>query len=52
MVGIVENFRRVLVQGIEPEFRSLAISAVISIVLLGVAYIYFKRVEATIADIV
>ena len=52
LVGIIENFRRVLLQGIGPDFRSLAISAFISIVLLFAAYIYFKRVEATIADIV
>lgn len=52
MVGIVENFRRVLVQGVGPDFWSLAISALSSIVLLGAGYIYFKRVEATIADIV
>jgi lipopolysaccharide transport system permease protein len=52
MVGVVENFRRVLVQGARPDFRSLAISALISIVLLVAGYIYFKRVEATIADIV
>jgi homopolymeric O-antigen transport system permease protein len=52
LVGIIENFRRVLLQGISPDFRSLAISAVISIVLLIAAYVYFKRVEATIADIV
>jgi lipopolysaccharide transport system permease protein len=52
MVGIIENFRRVLVQGGGLDSRSFAISALISIVLLTAGYIYFKRVEATIADIV
>jgi lipopolysaccharide transport system permease protein len=52
LVGIIENFRRVLVQGIGPDSRSLAIATLISIVLLIAAYIFFKRVEATIADIV
>ena len=52
LVGIIENFRRVLLQAVGPDFRSLAISSLISIVLLIAGYIYFKRVEATIADIV
>lgn len=52
MVGIIENFRRVLLQGVGPHSRSLTISTILSISILGVAYIYFKRVEATIADIV
>ena len=52
MVGIVENFRRALVQGVRPDFRSFAIATLISVVLLGAAYLYFKRVEATVADIV
>lgn len=52
MVGIVENFRRVLVQAARPDLSSLGISALISVVLLVTGYIYFKRMEATIADIV
>lgn len=52
MVGVVENFRRVILQGAPPDFRLLAISALISFILLPVAYIYFKRVEATVADII
>jgi ABC-type polysaccharide/polyol phosphate export permease len=52
MVGVIENFRRVLVQGVGPDFRSLVISALISVVLMAAAYFYFKRVEATLADIV
>jgi lipopolysaccharide transport system permease protein len=51
-VGVIENFRRVVLQGIGPDFYSLAISAVITIVLLPPAYLYFKRVEATMADVI
>lgn len=52
MVGVIESFRRAVLQGIAPEFRSLAIATGVTIVLLPLAYIYFKRVEATAADII
>ncbi len=52
MVGIIENFRRVILQGTAPDFTSLGVSAVVSLVLLPLAYIYFKHVEATMADII
>lgn len=52
MVGIIENFRRVVLHGLAPAFSSLAMAGFISIVLLAASYIYFKRVEATMADII
>lgn len=52
MAGIVENFRRVVVEGVQPNLYELAISAAVALVLLPVAYIYFKHVEATIADVI
>src|SRR4026208_2609821 len=44
MVGVIENFRRAVLQGVEPDFYSLAVSTVIAVVLLPVAYLYFKKV--------
>lgn len=52
MVGVIENFRRVMLQGIAPDFYSLGISALVAVVLLPAAYLYFKRVDATMADII
>jgi lipopolysaccharide transport system permease protein len=52
MVGIIESFRRVTVQGTPPETRLLALAAVISFALLPMAYAYFKKVEATVADVI
>lgn len=52
MVGIIESFRQVLLRGAAPDSGSLLISAVISVILLVVCYIYFKLVEATMADFV
>ena len=51
MVGIVENFRAALL-GMPLDRHSLLISIVVSVVLLPVSYLYFKRVEATVADVI
>lgn len=52
MVGLIENFRRVILQASAPDFYTLSISAVEVLILLVPSYIYFKRVEATMADII
>jgi lipopolysaccharide transport system permease protein len=52
MVGIVENFRRVILQGLGPDRASLGAAVAISLVLLPLAYAYFKRTEATMADFI
>jgi lipopolysaccharide transport system permease protein len=52
MVGIIENFRRAVLHGQAPDGASLGVAALTSVVLLSASYIYFKRVEATMADII
>lgn len=52
MTGIVENFRRVLIQGLGVDLRSLSIAFIATVLLLPAAYLYFKRREATVADII
>jgi lipopolysaccharide transport system permease protein len=52
MVGIIESFRRVSVLGSGPDMRLLGVAALISFILLPLAYAYFKRVEATVADVI
>jgi lipopolysaccharide transport system permease protein len=51
MVGIIENFRAALL-GTPLDRHSLIISTVMSVVLLPLSYLYFKRVEATVADVI
>jgi len=51
MVGVVENFRRALL-GNPLDLRLLAIATVVAAVLLPIAYSYFKRVDATVADVI
>ena len=52
MAGIIESFRRVIVQGQPPAVHALAVSAIVSAVLLPIAFAYFKHVEATVADVI
>ena len=52
MVGIIENFRRVVLHGLPPDYGSLSLSLGVSLVLLPLSYAYFKRTEATMADVI
>lgn len=52
MVGVIENFRRVVLQGDAPDYTSLGVAALVAVVLLPLAYIYFKHLEATMADVI
>jgi len=52
MVGVIESFRRTVLQGLAPDFAILGVSLAVTIVLLPVAYLYFKRVESTAADVI
>jgi lipopolysaccharide transport system permease protein len=51
LAGIVENFRRVVVGG-SLHGESLAISIAWAAVVLPLGYMYFKRMEATVADVI
>jgi lipopolysaccharide transport system permease protein len=52
MVGIIENFRQTILNGVSPDFYSLGLSASVSLGLLIASYLYFKHMEATMADII
>jgi lipopolysaccharide transport system permease protein len=52
MAGIVENFRRVSIQGIGADLSTLCVSGLVTLIILPAAYLYFKHREATIADII
>lgn len=52
MVGIIENFRRVVLFGLSPDTHALLISVLVTVILLPFAYAYFKRVDMTIADVI
>jgi len=50
LVTIVEGFRRAILFATAPDLGSLSRSALISLLLLIISYLYFKRVESTMAD--
>ena len=50
MVGIVESFRQVILKGTLPDIGPLLFAGIIAIILLVFSYLYFKWVEATMAD--
>jgi lipopolysaccharide transport system permease protein len=52
MVGVIESFRRTVLQGMAPDFAMLGVSMAVTTALLPAAYLYFKRVESTAADVI
>ena len=52
MVGIVESYRAVILEGVAPNFADLGIAAAVSIILFIVAYIIFKRLEVLFNDLI
>lgn len=50
LVSIIESFRQAILYATTPDLALLARSALISITLLIASYVYFKKVEATMAD--
>jgi lipopolysaccharide transport system permease protein len=52
MTGIVEGFRGAILFGTVPDFRVIAVPVLAALVLLPLSYSFFKRVEATIVDVI
>ena len=50
MAGLIEGFRRVTVLGQAPDWHLLMVSTLMCATLLPFSYLYFKFVDATIAD--
>jgi lipopolysaccharide transport system permease protein len=52
MVGIIDGYRRALLQNAAPDFGYLGVAFVVTLVLLAGAYLNFKRAERTFADVI
>jgi lipopolysaccharide transport system permease protein len=52
MVGLIDSFRQVTLYAATPDLQLLAFSAMLSVGLLALSWCYFKRVEATVADVI
>ena len=52
VAGLIDSFRRVVIDGAAPDFRTLAFCGAIVAASLPVAYAFFKSSEATMADVI
>jgi lipopolysaccharide transport system permease protein len=52
MAGIIDGYRRAIVQGVTPELNYLVLTTGVSLFLLWAGYKYFKHLEHEFADIV
>lgn len=52
MAGIVNAFREGLLHGVQPDPVPLRYAVVVTACVLPVAYLFFKRAEATMADVI
>jgi lipopolysaccharide transport system permease protein len=49
---LVEAFRQTVVLGINPNVEQMIYCAIGSIIFLGLAYVLFKRLDTTLADVI
>ena len=52
MAGIVASFRDVLLRGTPPDPEPLRAALAVTAIVLPLAYLFFKRAEATMADVI
>lgn len=52
MAGLIESYRRTLLQGQAPVGIELILAGAVSLLLCTLGYLYFKRVEPEFADII
>ncbi len=52
MTGIVESFRAAVIRGAAPDPQMLVVPVLATIILLPLAYVFFKHTEATMADVI
>ncbi len=52
MAGLIDAYRRVILYAVPPDWRSLGLAGVISLVLFVFSYRFFKRAEWQFADVI
>lgn len=52
MAGIVDSFRRAVLDGAAPDAAALGSAALMTALALPAAYVWFKHVDATMADVI
>ena len=52
LAGIIDSFQRTLLKGLPPDWNIVLPGLVLTLVLLPLSYLYFKRAESHFADVV
>ncbi len=52
MASLIDSYRRVILQGELPDWGHLGLAAAIALILFGVSYGYFKKLEMAMSDII
>lgn len=52
MAGLIDSYRRVILKGLSPDPYALGLAAGMALLLLVIGYIYFKRSEAILPDVI
>jgi lipopolysaccharide transport system permease protein len=52
MASIIDSYRNVLLLGAAPDWSYLGFAAVAALILLWLAYAFFKRIEMSFADVI
>lgn len=52
MAAIIQGFREILLHGGAPDMGALAVAGIVSLVLMVIGYVFFKRLEKTFADVI
>lgn len=52
MAGIIDGYRKVIIQGTSPDWQHIGISFLVTLALLFFSFKYFKKVEVRFADII
>ena len=52
LAGIIDSFQRVMFKGLPPDFDALYPGLVLTLVILPLSYVFFKRAENWFADVI
>lgn len=52
LAGIIDSFQRTLLKGIPPDFDAMLPGFLLTICILPLTYLYFKRAENWFADVI
>ena len=52
LAGIIDSFQRVMLKGLPPDFDALYPGIILTLIILPLSYLFFKRAENWFADVI